>query len=260
MWNLPAFIHAVTAEAAADLVIDAAFAHAGQRGQCHLAQGRVVAAQEEGEVGRMGKLRRAAKAAMRRVESPGQGLRGGRQRLRVEGLGAGCRDRYRAGQDAAQFAILGFDVAAAVAEGFRHLFAEIGKAGQAVARFFREIGAAEERRAIRREKQGQRPAAAALGQYLMRGLVNLVEVGTFLAVDLDIDEQPVHHRRDAFILEGFVGHDMAPVAGRIAYGKQDRPVLPTGKSERLLIPGLPVHRVVGVLQQIGGGFGGEPVG
>ena len=144
-----------------------------------------------------------------------------------------------------------FDIGAAIAEGFCHAFAEVYKAGQTIARFLREIGAAEERRAVRSEEHGQRPAAAALGKHLVSGLVDLVEVRALLAVDLDIHEQAVHHRRHFCIFEGFVCHHMAPVTGGIAYRKQDRPVLPAGKGERGLVPGLPLDRVVGVLEQVG---------
>ena len=65
---------------------------------------------------------------------------------------------------------------------------QVAEAGQAVARRLREIGAAEKRRAVRRQEHGQRPAAAALGQHGWARLVDLVEVGALLAVDLDVDE------------------------------------------------------------------------
>jgi len=42
----------------------------------------------------------------------------------------------------------------------------------------------------------------------MRGLVDLVEVGPLLAIDLDVDEEPVHHLGDARVLEALVRHDV----------------------------------------------------
>ena len=103
--------------------------------------------------------------------------------------------------------------------------AKIGKRRHAVARLLRKVGAAEERRAVGREEHGQRPAAGALREHLVRALVDLVEVGPLLAVDLDVDEQAVHHRGDRRVLEALVRHDVAPVARRVADREQDRLVL-----------------------------------
>jgi len=88
----------------------------------------------------------------------------------------------------------------------------------AVARLVREIRPAEERPPIRRiQEHGERPAARLLGDHLLRGLVDLVEVRPLFAVDLDVHEQAIHHRRGLGVLEGFVGHHVAPMAGRIAH-------------------------------------------
>ncbi len=54
----------------------------------------------------------------------------------------------------------------------------------------------------------------------MSGLIDFVQIGLLLAVDLDIDEEPVYHLRYLSILERLVGHDVTPVAGRIADGEQ----------------------------------------
>ena len=122
----------------------------------------------------------------------------------------------------------------------------VAEGGHAVALLAREIGAAEERPlVVGRQEHRQRPAAAALGQHLVRGLVDAVEVGALLAVDLDVDEQFVHQRRRRGVLEGLVRHHVAPVAGRVADRQQDRlvaarararaPPVPTGASR----PGCP---------------------
>ena len=67
---------------------------------------------------------------------------------------------------------------------------QILERGQAVARLLREIGAAEERPLIvRRQEHRERPAARALRQHLLRDLIDAVDVGTLLAIDLDVDEQ-----------------------------------------------------------------------
>ena len=87
----------------------------------------------------------------------------------------------------------------------------------------REIGAAPERLALRRAEHGERPAAL-LAHDLQRLHVDRVDIGPLLAVDLDVDEQRVHHRRDLGRFEALVRHDVAPVAGGVADREQDRPV------------------------------------
>src|SRR5262245_38223121 len=52
---------------------------------------------------------------------------------------------------------------------------------------------------------------------------------------------------------------MAPMAGGIADRKQDRPVGARGLGNRLLAPRPPVHRIAGMLQQVGAGLVGQPV-
>ena len=43
-----------------------------------------------------------------------------------------------------------------------------------------------------------------------------VDVLTLLAVDFDIDKKLIHHGRSGLILETFMCHDVAPMAGGIA--------------------------------------------
>ena len=53
---------------------------------------------------------------------------------------------------------------------------------------------------------------------------------------------------------------MAPVAGGIPDGKENRFVLRSGLCEGFIGPGMPVHRIVGVLDEIGAFFIDEVVG
>ncbi|MBB4651535.1 hypothetical protein GGQ99_003302 [Aminobacter niigataensis] len=92
-----------------------------------------------------------------------------------------------------------------------------------VARLTRKIGPAPERLGVRREKHRQRPASL-LAHAGERCHVYLVDVGPLLAVDLDVNEEPVHDLSNFGILEAFVRHDMAPMAGGITDGEQDGPV------------------------------------
>ncbi len=54
-------------------------------------------------------------------------------------------------------------------------------------------------------------------------------------------------------------HDVAPVAGGVADGEEDRLVFLARLGERLLAPGIPVDRVVGVLEEVRALLGGEVV-
>ena len=63
--------------------------------------------------------------------------------------------------------------------------------GQPVPRLGREVRAAEERLAVGREEDGERPAALA-GERDDRVHVHGVDVRPLLAIDLDVDEELVH--------------------------------------------------------------------
>ena len=106
-------------------------------------------------------------------------------------------------------------------------------------RRLREVRAAPERSAVGVHDDGHRPAAAT-GERLHGVHVDRVDVGSLLAVDLDVDERGVHRGGDLVVLEALVGHDVAPVAGRVARptagsgrcarGRRRTPRRPTGTS------------------------------
>ena len=52
------------------------------------------------------------------------------------------------------------------------------------------------------------------------------------------------------VLERLALHHVAPVAGGVADAEEDGLVLGAGLLQGLRPPGVPVHRVVGVLQQV----------
>ena len=114
----------------------------------------------------------------------------------------------------------------------------------------RHVGRAKERFAIGRKHHRHRPPAAP-GQHLHRQHVRIVDVWALLAVDLDRHEVRVQGLGDIGVLETLPRHHMAPVARRVAHGKEDGLVLPTGLVERLVAPRVPVHGVLNVLEQIG---------
>ena len=53
------------------------------------------------------------------------------------------------------------------------------------------------------------------------------------------------------VLEGLALHDVAPMARRVADREEDRLVLAACFFESFRAPGIPVHGIVGVLQQVG---------
>jgi len=178
-----------------------------------------------------------------------------REKRRMRGA-ARLHARERRGELLALLA----DVVGMLVVELAHALQQFGKRRHAVARGAREIRAAEERQLVGREEHGERPAAASLREHRLGDLVDLVDVGPLLAVDLDVHEVVVHHPRDGRVLEGFVRHDVAPVARGVADREQDRLAGALRLRERLLAPGMPVHGVVGVLLEVGAGFAGEAVG
>ena len=87
-----------------------------------------------------------------------------------------------------------------------------GKPGPTVAVLWWKVGSGVKRFEVGRQEEGVRPAAAATRQ-LGRRHVDLIEIGSLLAVHLDIDEPLIHHRRNLGSGEDLALHDVAPVAG-----------------------------------------------
>jgi len=54
------------------------------------------------------------------------------------------------------------------------------------------------------------------GDELDRGHVELIDIGPFLAIDLDANAQAVHLCRDCFYFEALPFHDVAPVTRGVA--------------------------------------------
>ncbi len=224
-------------------------------------------AQRHVHEGGLGELRRAAEAAPLGVEPRGQlGHRRGQQVGHLAPQPVEQRGPVRTGLDGraggdgpGQLVGLRLDLGAAVvpdvADGTQH-GGERGAPRQVPGR---EVGTAEERAPVGGEEDAHRPAARA-GHGLDRLHVDGVDVGALLAVDLDADEAGVeqlgHHR----VLEGLVCHDVAPVAGRVPDGQEDRPVLGRRPVEGLLAPRVPVDRIAGVLAQVGARLVGQAVG
>jgi len=148
----------------------------------------------------------------------------------------------------------GLDRIAVGADGFQDFLGDEKQRLHAPAgiRRRRGIGQGEDRALVRGKEYIERPAAAA-GLRLDEVHQVLVDVGPCFAVDLDADEIPVQEFRRRRVGEGFAGHDVAPVAGRVADRDEQRLVPPERFPQHLAAPLLPPHRVVQVLPEIGRG-------
>ena len=151
------------------------------------------------------------------------------------------------------------DLRAPGAIGLGDRFENAQKPGPVVSVFGGEVCTSKNRLAVRQKKDRKRPAAATR-HYLDRAHIDLVEVRTLLAIDLHVHVQLVHDRGGRLVLERLVGHHVTPVAGRVADAEQDQLVFCRRALKRLRTPGIPVHRIVGVLQQIRTSFVDQPVG
>ncbi len=121
-----------------------------------------------------------------------------------------------------------------------------------------EVCAAPERRSVGGEEHGEWPTARLAGR-MQRRHIEVVDVRPLLAVHLDVYEQPVHQRGCFGVLEGFVGHHVAPMTGGVADRQQDRLVARLRLVQRRGAPGSPMHRVIRVLEQVGRGLLTEQV-
>ena len=128
----------------------------------------------------------------------------------------------------------------------------LAEARPAEAGLRRKVGAAPEGLGRRRQEHGERPAAL-LAEAAERPHIDLVDVGALLAVDIDVDEALVEDGGGGRVAEALMRHDVAPVAGGVTDGEEDGFRLPAGTLQRLRAPLVPVHRVVGVLQEVRAG-------
>ncbi len=121
-----------------------------------------------------------------------------------------------------------------------------------------QVGGGEEGQPFGSEKYVQGPSPAAVHHLADRHEVP-VDVGTLFPVHLHRNAGVVQEVRHLAVAEGFPLHHVAPVAGGVAYGDEEGLVLLPGLPEGIVAPGVPVHRVVGMLQQVGRLLPGEQV-
>ncbi len=250
MRHEPFAVDRIAGQSAADMVVNPAEADCGDGFKKAVARGFVAVAQpgapQRLEERCVGEFRRALKTAVVRVVEAGDAVGETADRLWCQLPGCGT-----AGELLPQMVLqpcgIGVDIGAALAPGGFHLDQHVRESGPAVARLLREIGAAPKGLAVGRQDHRQGPTAL-LSHGCQRGHIDLVDIGAFLAVYLDVDVEPVHQLRDLVVLEAFMRHDVAPVAGGVADRQEDRPVERAGGLQCRFVPGLPVDRIVLVLQ------------
>ena len=159
---------------------------------------------------RTGELRRAANAAVVRVENAEKALMIRSSSVLAPSTTLPGDARARNAIQERRAVLL--DLGRLLAKDASNLPQHVDESRPAEARIFRKIRAAPDWLAFRRQEHGERPTAL-LAQRMQRVHVDLVDVGPFLAVDLDVDEELVHHHGSGGIFEALVRHDMAPVAG-----------------------------------------------
>jgi hypothetical protein len=81
----------------------------------------------------------------------------------------------------------------------------------------------------------------------------MIYVRPLLSIDFDIHEEFVHHCSCFSVLETFMRHDVAPMAGRISNGEKNGLSQRASVSQCLSAPNPPMDGIIGVLQQVGTG-------
>ena len=259
MRDQPAVVDGVAGEAAAEMIVDAALRDVAEgdehRFAVALIAGAEAGAPEHVEKAGLGKFRRPADSAVVTIHVAEQALGGLVEELAVgsrRGFGPALTKRLHE-----ERAVL-LDLAGLLAEDAGDLLEDRDEGRSAVTGGRRKVGAAPDRLAVGGQEHGERPSAL-LAQRMERRHVDLIDVGPFFAVDLDVHEKPVHHGCGCRILEAFMSHDVAPMAGGVAHREQDRLVAAAGLGEGFGSPGAPVDGVVPVLEQVGAGFVAEEV-
>lgn len=132
-------------------------------------------------------------------------------------------------------------------------FAKLGETKMSATRGFRKVRAREERFAVGQAKHRHWPTAVTI-HGLNSVHVDRINIWSFFAIDLDVDEQSIHEFAGGFVLKRLMGHDMAPMAGRVADGNEDGHISPFRLGQRFRPPRPPIDGIVSVLSEIRAGF------
>ena len=269
----PGVVGGVARETAAEMVVDPAGGHRPQSGGGHgerrgLVRGAMVAQAQLHQLG-LGELRRGPETAPGRSRSgrrarpqptPGEPGPGNRRRGCAPGESA-----IRSWGRRVRRSMASANASACRSTSSRRLFQTSATASSTR----RKLGVPgrsargkyvppKKGRPSGGEKHRHRPPAAP-GHGLDRLHVDGVHVGTLFTIDLHRHEPGVELVCGRVVLEGLVGHDVAPVARGVPDRQEDGTVLGAGLFEGLVTPGVPVDRIVRVLAEVGARLRGQSV-
>ena len=123
----------------------------------------------------------------------------------------------------------------------------------------REISASIKRLFVRGQKHIQWPSTTSCNS-LHRIHVYMIQIWPLLPVYFDVHKIFIHYFGSALILKTLPFHHVAPMARRIANTHQDWLVLRFCFLQCLLSPRVPIHGIVGVLQQVNTRFINQLIG
>ena len=217
MGDEPATVGRVPGEATTEMVVDAAGRH-GVKGEQRARKRRRITgphrmAQQGVDRERLGEFGSVSESAVALVGLGDEGIRGSGEELIVEGC-PGRRDLVTGGDGLGHRFGLLLEIGSTGAPELVDPPAELGEPEVITARLLGEVGAGVERAPVREAEDRHRPAPSSR-HGLNRVHVHGVDVGPLFAVDLDVDEESVHEGTDLRVLEGLVGHHMAPVTRRV---------------------------------------------
>ena len=243
-------------KSAAQLIVHSALGHGAQRDQNHvagflIASGCPIAQQEIQHAGTR-EFGRSAESAQPRIERSPERVKGRIQRvLPYAGrLLAGSilrlailpqlLDHLRAGL---------LDPGALFFPCASQAFQNRAESRAPITRIGREVGPSEKRFALGRHPYRHRPSPAAGGR-LDEEHVHAIQIRPLFTIHFDRDEMFVQHASHVLVFEGLALHHVAPVTGGITDGEEYRLIFFAGFLARFLAPRIPIHGIVGVLQQV----------
>ena len=113
----------------------------------------------------------------------------------------------------------------------------------------RVVGPAVNRGSFRSEKDVEGPASVAV-EGLDKSHVDGVYIGASFSVDFDGNEILIEVVADLLVHKRLFFHDMTPVTCGVADGEEDQFLFSLRFLKSLFTPGVPGHRIVGVLAKI----------
>ena len=118
-----------------------------------------------------------------------------------------------------------------------------------ISSYRREISSSIKWHGIRCKENIQGPTTTP--RHCLYGIhVYMIKVRPLFSINFYIDKMFIHNNSCRFVFKTFFFHDMTPMTGRIANADKNWFVFFPGKSQSFITPGIPMNRVMCMLQQI----------